>query len=216
MTIVFKPVPFGASRRQGQHRIKAVQSLNGGLLIHAEHRRVLRRIHVQTNDVGRLLLKQRVVGSHVAIQPMRLETRLRPYSLHRGLTHPQRLGHLPARPMRRTVGWLLLCLAGDPGLCGRIRNTRLAAFVPRIQTLDSVFFKTPLPARNSGSRRLQRLHDAAIAGAVHQSENQPRSEYVTSRQRAGRCPRTQLAPLFLCNRQHCLMPSHNYQTDQNS
>ena len=52
VAIVFKPMPFGPSRRQRQHRIQTIQGLNRRLLIYAEHRRVLWPIHVQTDDVG--------------------------------------------------------------------------------------------------------------------------------------------------------------------
>ena len=42
MPVVFESVPFGSPRRKRKHRIQAIQRLNGGLLIHAKHGRVLR------------------------------------------------------------------------------------------------------------------------------------------------------------------------------
>jgi hypothetical protein len=65
VAIVFETVALGAPRRKRQHRIKTVQRLNRGLLVHAKYRSMLRRIHVQTDDIGDLFLKARIVGGHV-------------------------------------------------------------------------------------------------------------------------------------------------------
>ena len=47
VSVVFKAVALGAPRGQRQHRVEAIERLNGGLLIDAENRGVLRRIDVQ-------------------------------------------------------------------------------------------------------------------------------------------------------------------------
>ena len=51
----------GASRREWQHRVEPVEGLNGRLLAHAENRRVLRRVQVETDDVGGFGLEVRIV-----------------------------------------------------------------------------------------------------------------------------------------------------------
>jgi hypothetical protein len=43
MPVIFKAVPFGASRRQRQHRIFAIKRLNGRFLIDAKHSGVRNR-----------------------------------------------------------------------------------------------------------------------------------------------------------------------------
>ena len=43
VAIVFKAVALQPPGRQWQHRIKPVQGLDGGLFVHAKHRRMLRR-----------------------------------------------------------------------------------------------------------------------------------------------------------------------------
>jgi hypothetical protein len=48
-------MPFGASRRERQDGIETVQGLNGGLLIEAEHGRMLRRAQLEAQDVSGLL-----------------------------------------------------------------------------------------------------------------------------------------------------------------
>jgi hypothetical protein len=85
MPVRFKSVPFGAPRRQRQHRVESVQRLNSRFLIHTKHSRVLRRIHVQPDDVGGFLLKLRIAASQVAFQPMWFEIRFRQYPLYSGL-----------------------------------------------------------------------------------------------------------------------------------
>ena len=50
---VLKSMAFGTPRRQGQHRVFAIERLNRGLLVHAEHGCVLRRVQVQPDHIGR-------------------------------------------------------------------------------------------------------------------------------------------------------------------
>ena len=52
MAVVLEAVPFGASRRERQDGIETVQGLNGGLLIDAEHGRMLRRAQIEAEDVS--------------------------------------------------------------------------------------------------------------------------------------------------------------------
>ncbi len=49
---IFKAVALGASRAQRQHRVEAIQRLNGALFIHTKHRRVLRRMEIEADDVS--------------------------------------------------------------------------------------------------------------------------------------------------------------------
>ena len=75
---IFETVTFGASRRQRQHWIETIQRWNRGLLVHAKHRRRLRWIQVQANDIGGFFLEARMVGCPVTIQPARLQSRFAP------------------------------------------------------------------------------------------------------------------------------------------
>lgn len=65
VALVFKAVAFGASRRQWQHRILAVQRLYRGLLLDAKCRRMRRRVQIQPNHVGGLGFEVGFVGSYV-------------------------------------------------------------------------------------------------------------------------------------------------------
>ncbi len=63
---ILEAMTLGATRRQRQHRIEAIQRLNGRLLIDTEHCRVRRRIEVETNDVRGLGLELGVIRCQIA------------------------------------------------------------------------------------------------------------------------------------------------------
>lgn len=109
-----------------QPRLGAVQRLDLALFVHTEHHRLLRRIQIQPDHVGEFLQEKRVAGKFERPSQVRLEIVRLPESLDGVLTHPIRLGHEPAAPVRHAFGL---------GLEGRLNNglvlgrtvTRLAA-----------------------------------------------------------------------------------------
>ena len=54
VALVLEAVALGASGRQRQHAVAAVERLNGGLFVDAEHGGVPRRVEVKADDVGGL------------------------------------------------------------------------------------------------------------------------------------------------------------------
>jgi hypothetical protein len=74
---MLKAMPLPPSGRQGQHRIKTVQSLNRGFLIHTKYGCVLWRGQIQSNHVGSFVFKVWIVAGHVTFQPMRTHIGLR-------------------------------------------------------------------------------------------------------------------------------------------
>ncbi len=74
VAVVLEAVTFDSPRREWENRNQAIQRLNRRLLVHTENCGVLRRLHVEADDVGRLGLEVRIVRRHVALDPMRLET----------------------------------------------------------------------------------------------------------------------------------------------
>ena len=71
--VLLEAMPLGTARRERQHRIFAVQRLNRGLLVNAEHHGILWRLEIQPNHIGGLDFKVRIVGSQIAFEPMRLD-----------------------------------------------------------------------------------------------------------------------------------------------
>jgi hypothetical protein len=47
-------VALQSARRQWQHRIEPIQSLDGSLFVDTKHRRMLGRFDLQPNNIGRL------------------------------------------------------------------------------------------------------------------------------------------------------------------
>ena len=54
--------PLGRAGHHRQHRLRAVQRLDLGLLIDAQHHRLLQRVVVQPDDIDDLLREERVGG----------------------------------------------------------------------------------------------------------------------------------------------------------
>ena len=104
VALVLEAVALGAARRERQHPVLAVQRLDRGLLVHAEHRRVRGRVQVQADHVGGLGLEVRIVRDHVPLEPVRSYAVLAPDALHRGKRHVAQLrGKLAAAPVGRAV-----------------------------------------------------------------------------------------------------------------
>src|SRR5215468_11666816 len=51
MTVILKSMSFRSSRRQRQHRIESIQRLNRSFFVHAEHRRMLPWVEIETDDI---------------------------------------------------------------------------------------------------------------------------------------------------------------------
>jgi hypothetical protein len=87
MSVVLETVSFCSSWRQRQHRVETIQRLNRCLFIYAEHRRMLRRIHVQADDICGFAFKIGIVARQIAFQTMWFQAGLGQNALHRGLAH---------------------------------------------------------------------------------------------------------------------------------
>ena len=172
---VFKAVPLGASRREWQHRILAVQRLNRRLLIHTEHRRMRRRVQIQPNDVGSLLLKIRIVGRHVAVQPLRLEAVLGPHPRHHHVTDLE-LCSQPARaPLSRPVRRRMLERPfQNASLQRRSQRAGLLPSVSAEQPCQPLFPKSLAPAIDKRIIAVQLIANRGPGLAGVQQQHQPR------------------------------------------
>ena len=86
----------------GLHRqrlLGPVQGLDLGLLVDAEHDRVLRRVQIQPDHVGDLGDQLRVGGELERLRPPRLDPVMPPGPQHRRGVDPQMIGQQPRRPM---------------------------------------------------------------------------------------------------------------------
>ena len=92
--------PLGLPGLHRQRLLGPVQRLDLGLLVDAEHDRVLRRVQVQPDHVGDLGDQLRVGGELERLRPPRLHPVMPPGPQHRRGVHPQVVGEQPRRPVR--------------------------------------------------------------------------------------------------------------------
>jgi hypothetical protein len=106
VSVVLKSVTFGASWRERQDGIKTIQGLNGGLLIDAEYSRVLGRIQIEAEDVGRFSFELGIIAGHVAFEAVRFQAGLLPNPMPASLLTPSAVASLRQ----------LQCVDPDPSL----------------------------------------------------------------------------------------------------
>jgi hypothetical protein len=84
-----------AGQHERQDRGAAVEGLDLGLLIDAEHDRGVGRVQIQPNDVSHLVDELRIGGQLERLCQMGLETEGPPDPADGRLAHPGGLGHPP-------------------------------------------------------------------------------------------------------------------------
>jgi len=176
-------MPLGSPRRERQHAVAAIERLNGGLFVHAEDRRVLRRIEIEPDDVGRLALEVRIVRRHVALQTMRLKTGFAPDEMNHRLAHAELVAELAAGPMRRTVARFA---AGGVEDSGPRLGSEFAWRLPGalgFQAVESGLEEAPLPLADRTRRGVEFVDDLAVGPAVGQQQHDLGSKNKARRQR---------------------------------
>ena len=83
MAIVLEAMPFGSPWREWQNRVQAIKCLDGTLFVDAEYSGMHRRFEIQSDNVGGLLFKLRIVADHVAARTVGLQPKLPPHSTYR-------------------------------------------------------------------------------------------------------------------------------------
>ena len=124
---------LGDAGAHRQDRGGAVQRLDLGLLIDAQHDGALGRVEIQADDVADLVDEQRVLGQLPRLGAVRLQPERTPDPGDRGLVEPDLGGHRPRRPM--------------PG----VPRTALQRLVITSSTLASVILRG-CPGRASSNR----------------------------------------------------------------
>ena len=99
--------PLGHPGHHRQHRSRAVQRLNLGLLVHAEHQRLFRGVQVEADHVAHLVDELRITADLEGVDLMRLEPERFPDPAHRRLGQSGFGGHRCPRPVRGVVGLTL-------------------------------------------------------------------------------------------------------------
>ena len=73
VAVILETMSLGPARRKGQNRIQTVQGLDSSLFVYAKDGGMIRRVQIQANNVGGLLLEVGILAQHVTAQPVRLK-----------------------------------------------------------------------------------------------------------------------------------------------
>ena len=148
----------GTSLLHGQARLGAVEGLDLGLLVDAQHDGLIRWVQVEADDVDQLLLEVRVVRELEGLDQMGFQAPSRPHPLHSGGAHALGLGHRAAAPVGLARG--VVC-----GVAVTIADTFAAGIVgfrPRPYFTFPNFF-------NPSSSKRER-HDVTLLAATPSSQ----------------------------------------------
>jgi hypothetical protein len=193
MAVVFESMSLSSSGRQRQHWIQAVQCLDARLLINAENDRMLRRFHIQANNISRLPLKVRILGHHVALEALRLQSRSLPNPSHHHVMHPKVLGQFARAPMGRAIGRRTLRPGQNPGFHFRGPFFHCSTRMARVQSSQPILQKALLPTHNESRVAGQFFLDHLVGLSFSQHQQQTRAPHFARRQGA----RTSTGPKFL-------------------
>jgi protein-export membrane protein SecD len=188
----------GPTRLHRQRRLRPVQGLALGLLVEGEDRSPFRRVQVQGDDVGALLLETRIVRDFEGGDLPRLQLMITPDPSDGVLTEPQVLPQRACRPMRRGVGRQLL-LSHPHHLGDRaVRQTGLAAPTRSdlADTLNSLLLKAFPPADHRLPGYLTPASVLPIGDPVSSKQQRLRLLDLANRQRRRTRHRLQLGPLL--------------------
>jgi hypothetical protein len=103
VTVILKTVPLGSSRRERQHGIEPVQSLDSALFVDAKDGRIDWWLQIQANDVSSLGFKIRVVAGHVTPKPVGLQSGFGQNTGYARMVGANFGCQLPSTPVRRAI-----------------------------------------------------------------------------------------------------------------
>lgn len=168
---IFKAVPFRPARGEGQDRIQPIQRLDRRFLIDAEDGGMLRRVQIQPNNLGRLVLEVGIVRRQVPLQPMRLEAMPSPDPGDHHMREPKHL----RQPSRTPVGRPILRPAAgpveNPGFHLRSEHRGGLSTVPAVETGQALGRKASTPAGNVRIATAELSANLGPAGPFGEQQN---------------------------------------------
>lgn len=175
VSVTFEAMPFSPPRRQRQHRILAVKGLARCFLVHTKHGRMLGWIQIQPDNIGRLRLEVRVVGSHRALQAVGLDPMLRPHTGHPHMADPGLRGELAGAPVGRPIGRRPARGLQDVGFCPRGVPPGNLPAMATVQAGQPLIGKPPPPGRDKAAAAPQHMAHRVPRRPLSQEQNDPRS-----------------------------------------
>ena len=176
--------------RRAQERaadgVETVKGLDGALFIDTENSCMGRRLQVETDDSGCLLLKLWVIADHVVATPVRLQPRLSPHPGHTHMVDPERKTQLAAAPMSGTIGGLAVqSPIDDPSFKLLDSLAECTSTVPTPESGQTLFFKAVPPHSHCiDTATLLPAESPKTHGTRSQAQDNPPTTSVLSAQTA--------------------------------
>lgn len=185
--VVVVGAPLDPARLHGQHRGGAVQGLDLGLLVDAQHHGVVRGCQVQAHHFGDLGDQLGIGGVLEGPRPPGLDPIAAPHPRHGGVADAQVTGQQPARPVRDPVplGRWRQGSGHDP-LPRHLPGTPRAGRV--LQPPHTPGLVAAPPGDHRGDADPHRLRDPTVSHPLSSQEHDPRPPRQTSRHRRGTQP----------------------------
>lgn len=169
----------------GQDRLRAIQGLDLGFLIHAQHQRFGRRIEIEADNVPHFLHKEGIGGELEGALPMRLQPKGLPDAMHGGFRNPRRVLHRATAPLRAARGLRAQRLREQGGevLVSPRAGTALAQLI--MQTGHAILQKPLSPLAHGRLRHAQLVSDGRVASprVRQQDDARPRRDPLRHRSR---------------------------------
>ena len=179
----------------------AVQRLDLALLVHAQDNRLVGRVQVEANDIGKLLGEAGVLGELEGPHLVRLEAVGVPDAVDRGGAHPLCLRHRAATPVRRSRRQRVERRFNDaPDLLGRDRWLAATARGDPGKRPGPTVFKPAAPEdhRRPGYPDIPGYAIVGSAASGHQDDPRPHHHTLLSTRRSH--PAFKKVPFLLGNR----------------
>lgn len=191
VALVFETVSLRTSGRERKQGISAIKGLDSRFLTHTEDGRVLWRIHIKADDVGRLGLEIGIVRGHVALDAMRLKTVFAPRAGHSHVMEPELLGEFPDAPVGRSGGGSLLSPGQDPRFNLGSEPIGDPSGVPTVESGEPLGEKPLLPLADERRGTSDAFLDCGIGHTLIKEEQNPCDPSIVSPPAAAPCPRLQ-------------------------
>ena len=187
---------LGDARQQRQDRRGAIERLDLGLLIDAQHDGALGRVEIEPDDVVDLVDELRVLGELEGLSAMGLQPERPPDPQHRVLGQTDLARHRTRRPVRRVFGRALQ--RADDHLLDLLVGDRARAPRPRFveQPIEPMLGEPIAPLGDHRTARGEPLGDLAVRQAIGGQQHDPRALRERLRGRAPPRPRLKLGALL--------------------
>ena len=214
MADVVVGAPLGHARHHRQHRLGPVQGLDPGLLVHAQHHRLLGRVVVEADDVDDLVHELRIGGQLEGVLQVGLEVEPPPDPPDRRLRQAAARGHRGPRPVRRVRRGLLQ--RRHHHVLDLVEQDRRRPARARLvdQTLEPVRHEPGTPAGHRPWRHPQLGGDLLVRQPVGAAQHDLRPQRQRLRGLRPPRPPRQLLPLGIGQHQLGLRPPRPQAVDQ--